>query len=222
MGLCPRCGAQLSFGAIFCGSCGARADGREMQDTRPDPRSTHSIFTSTEYTLQKRILAILTTFDIKDASGNIVARDKKEVVPVGPSYLVETPEGVRVGELKGAVALIPNRPYLEIRDAHGEPLAVMVMRVAKKPGAGFFSIGVTTWVIATPSGEELTKITCKKGGHDWTIETPDGTTIAEVHWKWLEVPRDTYQVKILNSTAIDPYFVLATVFGNPADRSNLA
>ena len=96
------------------------------------------------------------------------------------------------------------------------------MRVAKKPGAGFFSVGVTIWVIATPSGEELTKITWKKGGHDWTIETPDGTTIAEVHWKWLEVPRDTYQAKILNSTAIAPYFVLATVFGNPADRSNLA
>ncbi len=59
-------------------------------------------------------------------------------------------------------------------------------------------------------------------GHDWEIKGPDGTTTAEVYWRWLEISRDTYQVKILNPRAIEPYFVLTNVFGNPADRSNLA
>jgi hypothetical protein len=57
-----------------------------------------------------------------------------------------------------------------------------------------------------------------KGGHEWMIEAPNGTLIAEAHWKWLEIPRDTYHIKI-HSNAIDPYFVLATVFSNTADAN---
>jgi uncharacterized protein YxjI len=194
----------------------------QIQAAATSTISDNSIFKASEYVVQKKILAVPTTFEIIDSNGVIVANGKKEVVPLGLAYSIETPEGVHVGEMRGAIALIPNRPYLEIKDAHGQPIAIIMMRVAKKPGAGFISLGVTTWVIAAPSGEELAKINwTKMGGHDWTIESPDGTLIAEVHWKWLEVPRDKYAVNIHNPT-IDPYFVLATVFANPADRSNLA
>lgn len=132
------------------------------------------------------------------------------------AYSMETPDGVRIGELHGSGALIPNRPYLEIRNANGENIAIIVMRVAKKPGAGFFSTGITTWAVETPGGEELARINWGKANRDWTIETPEGATIAEV--QRLEVQDPAYQtsheVKILNPT-IDPYLVLSTFFATP-------
>ncbi len=184
--------------------------------------AAQSIFQELEYVLQKKIVAFPTTFEIMNSSGVLIAKGQKEIASLGPAYILETPEGVRIGELRGSLALIPNRSFMQIRDANGQEIAIIMMRVAKKPGAGFLSVGATKWVIAASSGDELAKINWSKlGGHDWTIETPDGTMVAEVHWDWLEVPRDKYEVKIHNPV-IDPYFVLATVFANPADRTNLA
>ena len=132
------------------------------------------------------------------------------------AYSIETPEGVRIGELRGSAMLIPNRPLLEIKDANGQDIAIIIMRVTKKPGAGFFSTGVTTWALETPGGEELARINWGKANRDWTVETPDGATIAEV--QRLEVQDSAYQtsheVKILSPT-IDPYLVLATFFATP-------
>jgi uncharacterized protein YxjI len=217
---CPKCGAPLSLGAQYCGQCGARTGGSQTPESVGQSSTETSVFTASEYTLEKRIVAAVSTFEIKDTNGAVVAIVKREMVPLGAAYSVETPDGSRIGELRGAVALIPNRPYVEIRDANGQQLAIIMMRVAKKPGAGFFSVGITTWVIAKPDGTELAKINWSKGGHEWTIEAPDGTMIAEAHWKWLEVPHDTYHIKI-HSLAMDPYFVLATIFSNIADRANV-
>jgi hypothetical protein len=175
----------------------------------------------------------LSTFEIRETSGALVAIARHMSEDESPesmtslenltslvsslrAYTMETPEGVRIGELRGSGALIPNRPYLEIKDANGKEVAIIMMRVAKKPGAGFFSIGVTTWALETPGGEELARINWGKANRDWTVETPDGATIAEV--QRLEVQDPAYQtsheVKILNPT-IDPYLVLATFFANP-------
>jgi len=214
LGLCPNCGEPLTLGAQYCWKCGTRANGHQIPQTSPEA-SPSAIFTETEYVIEKKALAPTSTFEIKEGTGNLVAIAKREVVPLGSAYILETAQGVRIGELRGEVALIPNRPFLEIRDAQSRPLAIIMMRVGKKPGAGFFSIGVTTWMIAKPSGEELAEINWAKGGHEWTIKSPDGTTIGEGKWKWLEIPHDTFSVRIL-SPAIDPYFVLASVWANPA------
>lgn len=213
---CRKCGAVLSFGAQYCGQCGARITA--LPDVSQGATTERSLFTDSEYVMRKKI-ATNSTFEIENSSGDLVATAKKEIVPLGPAYLIETPDGVRIGELRGSVALLPNRPYLEIRDANGQLAAIIMMRVAKKPGAGFFSIGITSWVIAAPSGEELARINWRNGGHDWSVMGPDGM-MAEGHWKWLEIPHDTYEVKILRQV-IDPYLVLATIFANPANRSNL-
>ena len=220
---CPSCGQPLSLGAVFCGQCGARVNGKTPTARKPAPSTASKIFSGSEYVIEKKTLLAtrLTSFEFKDASGNLVARARREIVPFGAAFVVETPDGVRVGELRGAVAVIPNRPFLEIRDEQGNALAIIMMRVAKKPGAGFLSIGITTWLIVTPSGDAIAKIDWMKGGHECRIEAMDGTPIAEVHWNWLEIPRDTYSVKILNPL-IDPYFVLATIFSNTADRANVA
>ena len=175
----------------------------------------------------------LSTFEIREINGALVATARHMSEGESPesmtslanltslvsslrAYSMETPEGVRIGELRGSGALIPNRPYLEIKDANGKEVAIIMMRLAKKPGAGFFSTGVTTWTIETPGGEELARINWGKANRDWTVETPDGATIAEV--QRLEVQDPAYQtsheVKILNPT-IDPYLVLATFFATP-------
>ncbi len=101
----------------------------------------------------------LSTFEIREVSGALVAIARHMSEGKSPesmtslanltslvsslrAYSMETPEGVRIGELRGSGALIPNRPYLEIKDANGKEVAIIMMRVAKKPGAGFFSNGV--------------------------------------------------------------------------------
>lgn len=201
------------------------------------PTSVDEIFTASTYLVQTKVtesyrshprtdLGIfyeLSTFEIKEPSGMLVARFRHMHEPLPSSvfnlsrlsslraYSMETPEGVQIGELRGPAMLIPNRPYLQIKDAHGQEIASIIMKVEKKLGAGFFSIGVTTWVVAKPSGEELARINWGKTGRDWTIETPQVQK--------LEVQDPEYQtsheVKILNP-AIPPYIVLATFLATPS------
>ena len=114
----------------------------------------------------------LSVFEIREVSGALVAiarhmsegkspesvaslANLSSLVSSLRAYSLETPEGVRIGELQGSGALIPNRPYLEIKDANGENIAIIMMRVAKKPGAGFFSTGITTWTLETPEERNL-------------------------------------------------------------------
>ena len=92
---------------------------------------------------------------------------------------METPQGVRLGELHGSGGLIPNSPYLEIKDANGKTIATITMRVTRKTG-GFFSPGITTWTLECSDGQELAEIKWGKGDRDWTVETPEGATMAQV------------------------------------------
>lgn len=111
MHVCPHCGEPLTLGAKFCGKCGLRAD--QVETTPIASRSIEkasSVFAGTEFIVEKRIAAVLSTFEIKDVNGTLVATGRKEAVPLGPAYVVETAEGARIGELRGALALIPNRP----------------------------------------------------------------------------------------------------------------
>jgi len=238
MAPCPKCGGELTFGAQYCGQCGMRVTTPEFTEATTRPIPVNSIFTASTYIVQMKISESckacpsrtdlgtfyqLGTFEIKKIDGTLVARARNTSEPPKSvaslsrlsslrTYTIETPEGARIGELHGSLALIPNRPYLEIRDANGQEIATIMMRVTKKPGAGFFSTGITTWVLATPSGEELARINWGKAGHDWTIETPQGAIIAQV--QQLEEPGHRYEVKILHPT-IDPYLVLATFFATP-------
>jgi hypothetical protein len=132
------------------------------------------------------------------------------------TYSLETPQGVRIGELLGSAVLLMNRPCLEIKDASGNTVAVIVMRVTKKPGSLFFSLAVTTWTIETPAGQELAKINWGKGNRDWTVETPEGETVAEVQRlePMAQAHETSHQLKITNGK-IDPYLILATFFTTP-------
>jgi len=248
MAQCPKCRAEITLGAQYCGQCGAATSAPQSTEVTARPRSASAIFTASAYIVQTKIsesykslhgrpqlgtVSQLSVFEIREVSGALVAiarhmsegespesvaslANLSSLVSSLRAYSLETPEGVRVGELRGSGALIPNSPYLEIKDANGRDIAIIMMRVGKKPGAGFFSTGVTTWAVETPDGEELARINWGEGNRDWTVVTPEGATIAEV--QRLEVQdlgyQTSHEVKILNST-IDPYLVLATFFATP-------
>ncbi len=239
MAQCAKCGAELSLSAQYCGQCGARVTTPQSTETASRPTSVNGIFTASAYIVETKVTESyksrasrtdlgtfhqLSTFEIRGINGALVAiaRNMHGLLPSSDfnlsrlsslrAYSIETPKGVRIGELRGPAMLIPNRPYREIRDAKGQEIANIMMKVAKKPGAGLFSTGITSWVVATPSGEELAKINWGKTGHDWTIRTPEGATIAKV--QRLEVQNDIWEVKIPNPT-INPYLVLATFFATP-------
>ena len=177
MAQCPKCRAELTLGAQYCGQCGAATSAPQSTEVTARPRSASAIFTASAYIVQTKIsesykslhgrlqlgtVSQLSVFEIREVSGALVAiarhmsegkspesvaslANLSSLVSSLRAYSLETPEGVRIGELQGSGALIPNRPYLEIKDANGENIAIIMMRVAKKPGAGFFSTGVTTW-----------------------------------------------------------------------------
>ncbi len=239
MARCQKCGAELSLGAQYCGHCGVGVSVSQSTDAASQPTSVNRIFTASSYIIQTKIAESyksrasrtdlgtfyqISDFEIREINGALVARVRHIDEPLPSSvfnlsrlsslraYSLETPEGVRIGELRGSAMLIPNRPYLEIKDANGQEIAIIMMKVEKKPGAGFLSTGITTWVLATPSGGEFARINWGKAEHDWAIETFEGAIIAEV--QRLEEPSDAYEVKILNPI-IDPYLVLATFFATP-------
>jgi hypothetical protein len=244
MAQCSNCGAELSAGAQYCSECGARVTIPQFTKAATQLSSANMIFTAPAYIVQTKITESyesrapktglgtfyqLSTFEIREINGALVARARHVDEPLPSSvlslsrlsslraFVMETPDGARIGELRGPPALIPNRPYLEIRDANGQEIAIIMMKVAKKPGAGFFSVGITTWVVATPSGEELARINWAKTRQDWTVETLEGETIAEVQRVEVQDPayQTAHEVKILKAT-IDPYLVLATFFATPS------
>ena len=121
----------------------------------------------------------VSTFEIKDTSGALVAVARHMINDKSPApvsllanltslasplrtYSLETPQGVRLGELHGSGGLIPNSPYLEIKDANGKTIATITMRVTRKTGS-FFSPGITTWTLESSDGQELAEIKWGKG-----------------------------------------------------------
>lgn len=131
-------------------------------------------------------------------------------------YSLETAQGLRIGELLRSAALSANGAYLTINDGSGNTVAVIAMRVARKPGGGFISAAVTTWTIETPAGQELARINCGKGNRGWTIENPEGETIAEIQ-RIDSTPQgyETSHQLTIRSSKLDPYLILATFFATP-------
>ena len=130
------------------------------------------------------------------------------------TYSLETARGVRIGELLDKAVRPINEPCLEIKDAAGNTIACVVMRIVKKPGSGFFGPALTSWTIETQL--ELARINWGKGNRDWTIETPHGEAVAEV--QRVETVdqgyETTHQLKI-TSTKLDPYLIIATFLATP-------
>ncbi len=195
---CPSCGQAVLEGSKFCISCGVKLD--VVQASTPMTGQTASFispFAGTEFIIEQKIMAMRDTFGIKDRNGNLLAYVKKKLVALGPNFWFESPDGTRLGEVKGKVIAV--RPTFEIYDTQGQLLAVVKKKILKLLGS--------EWWLENPSGQEVARIAGNVVAHDFTVQSPTGTALAQIHKKWVSV-RDSYGVEILSSE-LDPYLILA-------------
>ena len=198
--LCPSCGQSIPDDSKFCTNCGAK-----LGDIQVSPSSVASDQTfspgvplsGTEFIIEQKIMTMRDTFGIKDRNGNLLAYVKKKIVSLGPNFWFESPDGARLGEVKGKVIAV--RPTFEIYDTQGQLLAVVKKKVLKLLGS--------EWWLENSSGQEVARIKGNITEHDFTIQSPAGTVLAQIHKKWVSV-RDSYGVEILSSD-LDPYVILA-------------
>jgi len=178
----------------FCPNCGKKLDTAET----PAPRSAElsSIFSGKEYIIEQKIAALRDTFGIKDRSGNLLAYVKKKIVSWGPQFYLETPDGTRLAEMRGKVLTV--RPTFEIYD--GQSLvAVVKKKILKLLGS--------EWWLEDSSGTEIARIKGNITEHNFSIQSPSGTEIAQINKKWVSV-RDSYGIEI-QSEELTPYIIIA-------------
>lgn len=182
-GACPSCGAILSSGPSY---------GAPGSSSRIVPA-----FSSNGYIIEQRILALRDTFGIKDQAGNQIAYVKKQLVSFGPKFWYESTDGRRLGEIHGKVVAI--RPTFEIYDAEGQLRAQVKKKIVKLIGS--------EWWMEDASGQEIARIQGNLWEHDYYIQEPSGSAVAQIHKRWVSV-RDSYNVEMLNPT-FDPYLAIS-------------
>ena len=192
--LCPSCGNPVVDNAKFCASCGAKLEDAHTQAVTPV--GAKSVFAGTQYIIEQKIVALRDTFGVKDRNGNVLAYVRKKLVSWGPQFYFETPDGARLGEMRGKVLTI--RPTFEIYDTQGL-VAVVKKKVLKLLGS--------EWWLEDASGKEIARIKGNITEHNFSIQSPSGSQVALIHKKWVSV-RDSYGVEIL-SQELDPYVIIA-------------
>ena len=193
---CPSCNNEIPKDSKFCPSCGFKLEASPT--STPLTVAASPVFSGKEYIIEQKIAALRDTFGIKDRSGNLLAYVKKKLVSWGPQFYFETPDGTRFGEMRGKVLSV--RPTFEIYDQQGL-VAVVKKKVLKLLGS--------EWWLEDPTGKEVGRIKGNITEHEFSIQTPSGSQVAQIHKKWVSI-RDSYGVEI-QGQEMDPYIVLAYV-----------
>ena len=189
---CPSCSQEVSPNDKFCTHCGKPITAPPTDTSSPSP------LTSNEYIIEQKLAALRDTFGLKDRNGNLLAYVKKKIVSWGPQFSFETPDGHRFGEMRGKVLAV--RPTFEIYDMQSL-VGVVKKKVLKLLGS--------EWWLEDRSGTEMARIKGNITEHDFTIQSPTGSTVAQVHKKWVSI-RDSYGVEILTKD-LTPYIIIAYV-----------
>jgi len=180
--VCGSCGQSLVSGSRFCGRCGAPISFQATtQPAMGQPVVWNTPFRETDYIVDQKILAIRDTFAIKNTSGNVLAYVKQQLVSFGPKFWFEGTDGSRLGEIHGKVLAI--RPTFEIYNPQGQLKAVIKKKILQLIGS--------QWWMENASGQEIAKVHGKILEHDYSVQSPDGSRIAQIHNKWVSV-RDSY------------------------------
>jgi uncharacterized protein YxjI len=190
---CPSCGNAVADNMRFCPSCGNKIEeerlGAVSIGTRP-------VFAGTEYIIEQKITALRDTFGIKNRNGDLLAYVKKKIVSWGPQFSFETPDGIGLGEIRGKVLTV--RPTFEVYDNQGL-VAIVKKKVLKLLGS--------EWWLEDSSGVEIARIKGNITEHNFSIQSPSGTEIAQISKKWVSI-RDSYNIEIL-SQELSPYVIIA-------------
>jgi uncharacterized protein YxjI len=182
----------------FCTSCGFKIENAPVSVAAAAAVATSPLFSGKEYIIEQKIATLRDTFGIKDRNGNLLAYVKKKLVSWGPQFFFEAPDGTRFGEMRGKV--LTARPTFEIYDQQGL-VAVVKKKVLKLLGS--------EWWLEDSAGKEIGRIKGNITVHDFVIQSPSGSQVAQVHKKWVSI-RDAYGVE-MQSQEIEPYIVLAYV-----------
>jgi len=193
---CPSCRKPIVTSDKFCTNCGSRVDTAQTSQTVRSPSGAG--FSGSEYIIEQKILAMRDTFGIKDRDGNLIAYAKKRIVSWGPQFWFESPDGSRLGEMRGKVLTV--RPTFEIYDSQGL-VAIVKKKMLKLIGS--------EWWLEDNSGTEIARVKGNITEHDFIIQSHSGSQIAQVHKKWVSV-RDSYGIEI-STHDIDPYVIVAYV-----------
>jgi uncharacterized protein YxjI len=168
--------------------------------------SSSTPFAGNQFIIEQKIIATRRTYNIKDRNGNPLAYVKKKIVSAGPNFWFESPDGARLGEVKGKglyrfVGPFYARPTFAVYDAQGQLVAVIRKKV--------LALLRSEWWLENASGQEVARIKGNITAHDFTIQSPTGTPLAQITKKWVTL-RDSYGVEIVGS-GLDPYVILAYV-----------
>ena len=66
MAQCPKCGAELTLGAQYCGQCGMRVNTPQFTEAATRPTSVDGIFTASAYIVQTKISESYKSRDVKN------------------------------------------------------------------------------------------------------------------------------------------------------------
>ncbi len=190
---------MASSASVFCAYCGTRLAAQTSGPVPPTgvSRLQGGVFGETSYIIDRELLALRDTFEVKDASGNLLATVKKEIVSFGPKFWFEAPHRAKLGEVHGKI--LSMRPNFEVYDASERLVAVIKKKL--------FSLLSSQWWMEDSAGNEIAKVAGNIWEHDYRVETPADTLIAQIHKKWVSV-RDSYCVEITNPE-IKPFLVLS-------------
>lgn len=196
--ICPSCGQSLIAGGRFCGHCGAPVNFQPVSwNTIDSVANRTSPFKAAKYVIEQKILAMRDTYGIKDTNGNLLAYVKQQLMSFGPKFWYEAPDGSRLGEIHGKILAI--RPTFDIFDSQGQLKAVVKKKLVNIIGEN--------WWMESASGQEIAKVHGNVWEHDYRIQAPDGSPLAQIHKKWVSV-RDSYCIEIQN-LSFEPYLVLS-------------
>jgi len=210
---CQNCGAEISPTDKYCPSCGAaqQAPAQTQQPPYPTPQpqmqprpqtdtqQRTGIFNQNKYTIEQKLVAVRDTYGVKDLNGNLLGYVKQKIVSVGPKFWFEDTNGVQLGEIDGKLVSIHDE--YDVKDQSGQLKA----RIKKK----ILNLIGSEWWMEDAQGQQIAKVKGNYIEHEYQIQAPDGSVIAQIHKKWVTI-RDSYNIEITRSD-FDTFLILSYV-----------
>ena len=155
-----------------------------------------SLFETTEFIMQKKILSLHEHYDFLDQQGNTLGQADGNLVQIPPKFAVLDNHGLELMHLQGKTLSL-HREFT-FYTPNGEEIAVIKRKIAKLIGEEF-------WV--EQNGQEIMRIYGDFTEHEYQMQV-EGTPVAEVHRKWITI-RDQMGVSITGD--VDHRIVIGAV-----------
>src|SRR5207249_5132830 len=99
---------------------------------------------------------------------------KQQLVSFRKNYSYEATDVTRLSKIH--MKVLANRPTFEIYNAQNQLQAVIKKKILQLIGS--------QWWMENSSGQEIAKVHGNILEHDYKVQAPDGTQLAQIHKKW--------------------------------------